>query len=314
MKTWKIALGAILAIASFCASAAFELPDKPRFVNDFAQQMTLAEREKIGAALAQFQQQHGVSIVVVTVPSLEGYATSFEMALAIFDKWKIGDAKHNSGILVLIAGRSHPYTVRVMPGRGMEGSFVDLQSKEATRAVTSMLDSRQPYAQAMVVGLRIIMKATGGEFGGLEEQTSDTTYLWLGVSFVLCVLLAILIGTFYSQKRRRREEQAEEAQQERDRQTHSSLKGSPMQRIYPGSQASRPSELPTHSFRSTSADEDDDSTPSSVSVPESSFHEEPAPKEIDVAVGGETAGAGAEDQTASVAEEATNDQGSDDDK
>lgn len=89
------------------AAMAEELP-QPRSdtVSDFAEILSATEEAEIAVLIREIRQDTGVHIVVVTMDRISnfgGWGKSFEeYSTALFNRWGVGDAKRNDGIMLLV--------------------------------------------------------------------------------------------------------------------------------------------------------------------------------------------------------------------
>ena len=84
--------------------------------------VTIADLER---KLADLEQKSGIQLVVATVPSLEGEEIE-PYANELFRAWKLGEAKKNNGVLLLVAPKER--RVRIEVGYGLEGTLTDAVS------------------------------------------------------------------------------------------------------------------------------------------------------------------------------------------
>lgn len=84
--------------------------------------------ETINGLLVMLEQQTKVEFAVVVVNDFEQDEDDFEFAKAIFDKWKIGKAGSNNGLLLFIAKDRRKY--RFISGDGVEGLLPDVLLKQ----------------------------------------------------------------------------------------------------------------------------------------------------------------------------------------
>jgi len=82
----------------------------------------------IDEALVQLEKQTKVEFAVVVVNNFDENQEDFEFAKAIFDKWKIGKAGSNNGLLLFIAKDRRKY--RFISGDGVEGLLPDIVLKQ----------------------------------------------------------------------------------------------------------------------------------------------------------------------------------------
>jgi uncharacterized protein len=84
--------------------------------------VTIADLER---KLADLEQKSGIQLVVATVPSLESQEIE-PYANELFRTWKLGEAKKNNGVLLLIAPKERKMRIEV--GYGLEGTLTDAVS------------------------------------------------------------------------------------------------------------------------------------------------------------------------------------------
>ena len=84
--------------------------------------VTIADLER---KLADLEQKSGIQLVVATVPSLDGQEIE-PYANQLFRAWKLGEAKQNNGVLLLIAPNQR--RMRIEVGYGLEGTLTDAVS------------------------------------------------------------------------------------------------------------------------------------------------------------------------------------------
>ena len=127
-------LAAVLAF--FClvapATAAPNSPALPNFpklsgrVVDDANILSAQTKEDLNQKLAALEQSTSRQLVVVTIPSLQGYEIS-DYGYQLGRSWGIGQAKLNNGILLIVAPTEHK--VRVEVGYGLEPIITDALSE-----------------------------------------------------------------------------------------------------------------------------------------------------------------------------------------
>jgi uncharacterized protein len=113
-----------LAVAGFilCWLTAFafalDFPALTGRVVDQAGVINAASRAAIDAKLKALEDKSGIQLVVATVKSLQGGDIE-TYANQLFRFWKLGEAKKNNGVLLLVAPTEHK--VRIEVGYGLEG-------------------------------------------------------------------------------------------------------------------------------------------------------------------------------------------------
>jgi len=104
---------------------AFSFPPLTGRVVDQAGIMTAQNRSDLEAKLKNLEEKSGIQVVVATVKSLEGSDVE-TYANQLFRNWRLGEAKKNNGVLLLVAPNEHK--VRIEVGYGLEGTLTDALS------------------------------------------------------------------------------------------------------------------------------------------------------------------------------------------
>ncbi len=95
-------------------------------VVDVAAVLSPDSRQRIETKLADLEQKSGIQLVVATIPTLGGQEIE-PYANGLFRFWKLGEAKANNGVLLLVAPTER--RVRIEVGYGEEGTLTDALSK-----------------------------------------------------------------------------------------------------------------------------------------------------------------------------------------
>lgn len=103
-----------------------ERPNPPRLVNDMANVLSDQEEQQLESELVQFNDQTSTQIAILTVPSLNGYEVA-DFSTQVFNKWQIGQAGKNNGILIVFKPKTATTkgAVFVVTGYGLEGILPD---------------------------------------------------------------------------------------------------------------------------------------------------------------------------------------------
>jgi uncharacterized protein len=119
---WLVA-ALVLCLAS--VALAFNFPPLTGRVVDQANIMSAQSRNDLEAKLKDLEDKSGIQLVVATVKSLDGSDVE-TYANGLFRNWKLGEAKKNNGMLLLVAPTEHK--VRIEVGYGLEGTLTDALS------------------------------------------------------------------------------------------------------------------------------------------------------------------------------------------
>lgn len=141
-------LAACLTITAIGALAAeLTFPALTGRVVDAAGILTPEQRGTLEAKLKAQEDKTSDQVVVATVPNLQG-TTVEDYANRLFRDWKLGQAKTDNGVLLLVAPSERK--VRIEVGYGLEGALTDALSK------------------VIIAGAITPRFKTGDYFGGLD--------------------------------------------------------------------------------------------------------------------------------------------------
>ena len=122
-----VPLTAVLLLSLVCGLAwALDFPPLSGRVVDDANVISPVVRTSIEQKSKELEEKSGIQLVVATVKSLQGSDIE-TFANQLFRAWKLGEAKKNNGVLLLVAPAEHK--VRIEVGYGLEGTLTDALSQ-----------------------------------------------------------------------------------------------------------------------------------------------------------------------------------------
>jgi uncharacterized protein len=134
LKTSLAALIAIFIIASSNVRAELvAIPALKTHVTDLTQTLTSEQQNHLEAKLSAFEQQSGSQVAVLIVASTQPEDIA-QYSIRVVDAWKLGRAKPDDGLLILVAKNDHKMRIEV--GYGLEGAIPDLTAK---RVITEVM-------------------------------------------------------------------------------------------------------------------------------------------------------------------------------
>lgn len=106
------------------------IPSKPnpqRLVNDYAGQLTPEQKDALERKLVAYDDSTSTQIVVVIQKNLGGYEPE-EYATELGQRWGVGGAKFDNGIVVLVSlgDENEKRKAFIAIGRGLEGAIPDM--------------------------------------------------------------------------------------------------------------------------------------------------------------------------------------------
>jgi len=191
MTKFKIFFAVLLSFFLMTPTVAYYNPGTPTgFVNDYAGMMSESERQSLETKLADFEKETSNEISVVVVPNLDGDMIE-NFAIKLFEDWKIGKAKNDNGILMLIAKEDRKMRIEV--GYGLEGALTDAQSFWIIDDIMKPAFAEEKYYQGIDQAVDKIIAATQGEYVPESQGSKEPggfnwgTIFWLGLFAIMWI-------------------------------------------------------------------------------------------------------------------------------
>lgn len=154
LKFKKTVLSFVFSLYACASFFALKVPELTGPVVDKAHLLSQSEFETLDTELRSISDQTGVQIAVLTIPTLEGLdIESYSMSVA--EKWKLGSAKEDNGVLLLVAYAEKK--IRIEVGYGLEGQLTDTKCGLIIRNIMA------PRFQAGMYGKGIVEAVTNIE-------------------------------------------------------------------------------------------------------------------------------------------------------
>lgn len=172
-----------------------EVPPLQGRVNDYANLISPDQKQRIEAQLAQFEQQTGNQVVVLTVETLngediEGYANRVARA------WALGQKGKDNGALLLVAHKDRKMRVEV--GYGLEPVLTDLQTNIIQNEVIIPYFKRGDFGGGIEAGVKALLSTIQGkeiEPAPVQQPTGGGRG-GEGGGFGFLVFMLFIIGPF----------------------------------------------------------------------------------------------------------------------
>ena len=197
-------LAALLGVAALPALAAQSplsagMPAFPALTGPVVDEAHLLPADVLGqlsGQLAAYSRRTGTQLVVVTLPTLNGYPIE-DFGYQLGRHWGIGQKGKNNGVLLIVdAGEKQ---VRIEVGYGLEGTLTDAQSFGIIHNVIVPRLRRGDYAGGIVAGTRAILSVLGNPHRAVAQQqegedSATGLLLLLILIFAFSPLLARISG------------------------------------------------------------------------------------------------------------------------
>ena len=193
--------GILVLLLAAAAGAADEAPVPPlkARVTDLTGTLAAGQLASLEAELRAFEQRKGSQIAVLMLPSTQ--AESIEQySIRVAERWKIGRAKVDDGVILVIAKSDH--RLRIEVGYGLEGAIPDVVAKRVIREVIAPHLLANDFYGGIREGTRILMKLIDGEklpAAAPKAQTpsADSSETLIGILLFVAVVGGALLKTVF---------------------------------------------------------------------------------------------------------------------
>jgi uncharacterized protein len=202
----------VALVTSVARATPYVPPPIAGHVTDTAGKLTSSEIAALDDKLAGYRKCSGNHIAVFFARSLEGNSVE-DVAYITFNAWKIGDAKKDNGVLLVLAPSERK--IRIETGKGDGGQLTDLESAHILRDVVGPNMKAERFFAAADQATTRIGSALGGcaiaDIGGVASTDAPpapspapyvpppappapdlhvTERVWMAVGIAFLVLLA----------------------------------------------------------------------------------------------------------------------------
>lgn len=163
-------------------------PNPPQLVNDLAGVLNLEEKADLEQRLVAYDDSTSTQISIVTVKSIGQYDIA-EYSFALANKWGIGKASKNNGVLILAAIEDRK--IWIASGRGMEGVLPDGLIGRIIRTEITPEFKTGAYYRGFSNAVWAIQKAAAGEYKA--DPKADEAPPFGGLIFIVIIVILIII-------------------------------------------------------------------------------------------------------------------------
>jgi uncharacterized protein len=204
MAALRLFGGMVLATLSLWLLPLMAAPVFPELtgrVVDDANLLTYPEEVAITADLKALEDKSSDQVVVVTLPSLQGY-TIEDFGYQLGRHWGIGTSRFDNGVILLVAPNERK--VRIEVGTGLEGTLTDALSKLIIENAILPRFREGDFAGGVKDGVRDIILVLTGDAAEVEQRgkarqdADNPTIDWIIVILFLVIWLWIAYSIWRS--------------------------------------------------------------------------------------------------------------------
>jgi uncharacterized protein len=194
---WLALLLGAIGLAS--AQGLAPIPKLDARVTDLTGTLTAAQKSGLEEKLAAYEASKGSQIVVLIVPTTQPEEIE-QYSIRVVEQWRIGRAKVDDGVLLIIAKNDR--RVRIEVGYGLEGALPDAIANRIIAETIRPLFQQNNYYGGIDAGLDQIIRVIGGEalpppparpqHGSVSGRGSLLPFLFIAVFIGSSVMRSLL--------------------------------------------------------------------------------------------------------------------------
>jgi uncharacterized protein len=186
----RLFIGSLFLLPLFVHAQEDFPPQAKTLVSDFTDILSKKEKASLESKLVAFNDSTSTQIAVVLMRSTGNYEIS-EYSVQLFNKWKIGQASKNNGVLILAAIEDRK--VFITTGYGIEGVLPDVLCKRIVEKDIVPAFRRGDYYSGLEDATNSIMSIVKGEFTAADylkkEKKKPVAFPFLMFLFIVFIVL-----------------------------------------------------------------------------------------------------------------------------
>jgi uncharacterized protein len=183
-------LALVFASVAGAADTVAVPPLKAR-VTDLTGTLDAGQLVSLEAELRAFEQKKGSQIAVLMLPSTQPEAIE-QYSMRVAESWKIGRAKVDDGVILIIA--KDDQRLRIEVGYGLEGAIPDVVAKRVIREVIAPHLLANDFYGGIRDGTQTLMKLIEGEKLPPAAQSQTSTVDDYQSLFVVLLIVVVVAG------------------------------------------------------------------------------------------------------------------------
>ncbi|MDP3220172.1 MAG: YgcG family protein, partial [Deltaproteobacteria bacterium] len=156
----RLAFGFLFFWFALSAWGQVAVPVLSRRVSDLSATLSAQQTAELDTQLAALEARKGSQIAVLIVPTLDGEDIA-QFGIRVADKWKIGRAKVDDGVILIVAKNDRKLRIEV--GYGLEGAIPDAIAKRVIAEVITPYFKAGDYSGGIAAGVGQLIKLIDGE-------------------------------------------------------------------------------------------------------------------------------------------------------
>ncbi|TAK72532.1 MAG: YgcG family protein [Betaproteobacteria bacterium] len=185
--------GILALVFAAAAGAADEVPVPPlkARITDLTGTLDSGQLASLESDLRAFEQRKGSQIAVLMLPSTQPESIE-QYSIRVAERWKIGRAKVDDGVILIIAKKDQ--RLRIEVGYGLEGAIPDVVAKRVIREVIAPHLLANDFYGGIREGAQTLMKLIEGEKLPARARTQGSSVDDYQSLFVVLLIVVVVAG------------------------------------------------------------------------------------------------------------------------
>lgn len=186
----------LLLVIPFSTLLAVDIPQRPeppRLVNDFSNTLSSSQISLLEQKLIRYNDTTSTQIVVVMMSDL-GMVPVADFAIAIGEKWGVGQKGQNNGAVILIKPKAPGSRGQafIAAGYGLEGVIPDALAKRIIELEMIPRFKQDDYYGGIDQGINTMIALASGEYSADEYAQDEVPAAWFVPVFVLLIVFFMI--------------------------------------------------------------------------------------------------------------------------
>ncbi|WP_298237907.1 YgcG family protein [uncultured Algibacter sp.] len=172
--------------------AQYNIPDKPNFIPpviDSTKTLNSIEYKALYEKLKHYNDSTSTEVLIVIIPTTKGENIGL-LAPRWGHKWRIGQAKEDNGVFVLLAKNDRK--IWISPGYGLEHRLTAGITGELIRNIIIPEFKRNDYYSGLDKGTDAIFQVLSGEYQNTKERNKEQFPIGLLIMLIFIFIIIII--------------------------------------------------------------------------------------------------------------------------
>jgi uncharacterized protein len=189
-------LSLLFVFLSFGWAQEFEFPNLTEIIHDEARLISRPERLEIQKVSGALYNQGKAQLAILTVPTI-GNETIETAALKVAEKWKLGTAQQDNGVLILVARDERK--IRIEVGQGLEGDLPDVVASRIIREQMIPFFKKGQFSEGILMGASAVAYKLDPQLVPQDLNFEIKNWAnWIGNQMPFIMLLFFIFGSLLS--------------------------------------------------------------------------------------------------------------------